>query len=244
MRRFFAPPENFKGENIKLGIEETRHLRDVLRLHEGDQASVFNGLGLEYSCTIKKISKKDALLSIVKKILPTAPESPLELTLAAAILPGEKFDLVVQKAVELGIVTLQPLYTKRCEARPEAGGRRLERWKKIALEAAKQSGRAKLMDVAESCQIAEFLPRHISLKSENDSLILFSERNGSGFSEIIPGKQMTAVIGPKGGWEDSELDLARDIGFSIVTFGGRILRAETAAIAMSAILQHRFGDLS
>ncbi|MEO7674229.1 MAG: RsmE family RNA methyltransferase, partial [Pyrinomonadaceae bacterium] len=172
------------------------------------------------------------------------PESPLELTLAAAILPGEKFDLVVQKAVELGVITLQPLYTKRCEARPEGGGRRIDRWQKIALEAAKQSGRAKLMAIAEACQISVFLPQCGERSTSVESLILFSERDGSGFTAIKESEKITAVIGPKGGWADSELDQARDNGFSIITFGGRILRAETAAIAMSAILQHRFGDLS
>lgn len=243
MRRFFSLPENFVGDNVTLGLEETRHLRDVLRLHEGDEASIFDGLGREFACKIEKISKKESILSIVQEISPAAPESPLALTLAAAILPGEKFDLVVQKAVELGIVKLQPLYTKRCEAKPERGIRRHERWTKIALESAKQSGRAKLMTVAEPCQISDFLPQCNLAKTE-DSLILFSERDGSGFDEIKAGKRMTAAIGPKGGWDDAELELARDTGFSIVTFGGRILRAETAAIAMSAILQHRFGDLS
>lgn len=243
MRRFFSPLEHFIDGSVTLSHEETRHLRDVLRLQEGDAASVFDGLGREFGCKIVKISKKETILSIVQEISPTAAESPLQLTLAAAILPGEKFDLVVQKAVELGVVDLQPLYTKRCEAKPERGIRRLERWTKIALEAAKQSGRAKLMTVAEPCQIFEFLPQCHSAKTE-DSLILFSERDGAGFDKIKAGRNMTAVIGPKGGWEDSELDMARDNGFSIVTFGGRILRAETAAIAMSAILQHRFGDLS
>ena len=243
MRRFFAPPENFIDGNIMLGLEETRHLRDVLRLHDGDQASVFDGNGREFLCTIGKISKSESALSIVAEISPAAPESPLELNLAAAILPGEKFDLVVQKAVELGIVTFQPLYTKRCEARPAGSGRRLARWKKIALEAAKQSGRAKLMTVAEPAQIADFLSQCSIGKTDDDGLILFSERSGTGFSGLKENRKITAVIGPKGGWEDSELDLARENGFSIVTFGGRILRAETAAIAMAAILQHRFGDI-
>ena len=244
MRRFYAPSENFNDTALTIGPEETRHLRDVLRLREGDETSVFDGHGREYLCTIQSISKKDSVLCVVREIEPTAPESPLELTLAAAILPGEKYDLVVQKAVELGIVCLQPLFTKRCETRPEASGRRLERWKKIALEAAKQSGRAKLMEVSEPCQIERFLADRPPATAEDTSLVFFSERDGGGFSGIKAGRKMKAVTGPKGGWEDSELAAARDNGFSIVTLGGRILRAETAAIALSAILQHRFGDLS
>ena len=244
MRRFFAPPKSIKDGKVILSLEETRHLRDVLRLREGDEASVFDGLGTEYICSIANISKNDSVLSIIKEIPPTGSESPLDLTLATAILPGEKFDLVVQKAVELGVNRLQPLHTKRCEARPEGTGRRLERWKKIALEAAKQSGRAKLMEISEPGRIEAFLERCGSLKSKTDILILFSERDGSDFARIESGKTITAVIGPKGGWEDAELEAARENGFSVVTFGGRILRAETAAIAMTAILQHRFGDLS
>ena len=244
MRRFFAPPENFIDGKVALGPEETRHLRDVLRLHEGDKVSVFDGLGREFACTVKKMSKKDSVLSLIEEISPTAPESTLELTLAAAILPGEKFDLVVQKAVELGIVKLQPLYTKRCEARPEASGSRLERWRKIALEAAKQSGRAKLMALAEPVRLSDFLLRPSVPRSKDESLIFFSERDGTGFPEIKAGKKITAVFGPKGGWDDLELDAAKQAGFAVITFGGRIMRAETAAIAMSAILQHRFGDLS
>ena len=87
-----------------------------MRLDEGDEVSVFDGLGREFSCRIQTISKKGSVLVILSEIPPAAPESTLDLTLAAAILPGEKFDLVVQKSVELGVVTLQPLYTIRCEA--------------------------------------------------------------------------------------------------------------------------------
>lgn len=244
MRRFFAPPENFIDGNITLGLEETRHLRDVLRLHESDEASVFDGLGHEYVCKIDKISKKETSLSIIKEIPPTAPESPLELTLAAAILPGEKFDLVVQKAVELGVHNLQPLYTIRCEVKHGGSRSKVERWKKIALESAKQSGRATLMKIAEPVRLSDFLLRPSLPRSKDESLIFFSERDGTGFPEIKAGKKITAVFGPKGGWDDLELDAAKQAGFVVVTFGGRIMRAETAAIAMSAILQHRFGDLS
>lgn len=243
MRRFFAPPEQITGGNVTLGIEETRHMRDVLRLSENDQASIYDGRGREYSCTIQSISKKNSVLSIIEEIPATAPESTLDLTLAAAILPGEKFDLVVQKAVELGVFNLQPLFTMRCEAKPEAAGRRMERWNRIAAEAAKQSGRAKFMEICEPCPVDAFLPQCKADRSEGDGLILFSERDGKGFSDIKASKKITAVIGPKGGWDDSELQSARDNDFTIVTFGGRILRAETASIAMSTILQHRFGDV-
>jgi 16S rRNA (uracil1498-N3)-methyltransferase len=242
MRRFYAPPESFKEGCVTLSLEETRHLRDVLRLREGEEASVFDGLGHEYECRIDTISKKDSVLSIVREIPAASPESPLDLTIAAAILPGEKFEITVQKAVELGVRMLQPLYTIRCEVKPGGGRSKIERWEKIALESAKQSGRATLMKIAEPVGLKDFFLRPSSLNDER--LIFFSERDGAGFAEIKAGKKITAVFGPKGGWDDLELEMAKKAGFAVITFGGRIMRAETAAIAMSAILQHHFGDLS
>lgn len=240
MRRFYSPHDQISESRVALGPEETRHLRDVLRLRVGDEASVFDGLGREFLTTVETVSKKDAVLKIVKEIEPSSPESPLEITLAAAILPGEKFEITVQKAVELGVQTLQPLYTKRCEVKPGGSGRRLERWQKIAVESAKQSGRARLMEIVEPIDIADFFE---TMKAEKTSLIFFSERDGQGFDTIKADKKITAVFGPKGGWDDAEIEAAKAVGFSIITFGGRIMRAETAAIAMTAILQHRFGDL-
>lgn len=239
MRRFFATPESFSDGHVTLGLEETRHLRDVLRLRSGDSISVFDGKGKEYLCLVAEIGKKTSVCSIVEPISPLSPESPLRLTLAAAILKGDKFDLVIQKAVELGISRLVPLQTIRSEARIKDGSKRLERWRRIALEATKQSGRATLMEILEPKTVDEIL----SL-SPSDRTFLFSERNGGPISAITSGDKLTAIVGPEGGWDDSELDAAASAKIPIVRLGGRILRAETAAIAVSAILQNLFGDLN
>ncbi len=241
MRRFYSPPDQISEGRVNLNADETRHLRDVLRLRVGDEASVFDGLGQEYRCLVSELSKKSAILEVQQEIEPSSPESPLDITAAAAILPGEKYEITVQKAVELGVYRLQPLYTVRCEMKPGGSGRRMERWRKIAAESAKQSGRARLMDIAEPVELTEFLADAGSIAGTK---IFFSERDGSDFNAIEPAMKMTAVFGPKGGWDDSELESAMAANFTIVTFGGRIMRAETAAIAMTAILQHRFGDLS
>lgn len=239
MRRFYAPPENFQADTIILDLEQTRHLRDVLRLHEGDTVQIFDGDGNEFLTAIENISKKETTLKIFEKIPATSPESNLELTLAVALLKGEKFDLAVQKCVELGVTKFVPLITKRCDVKPRDAEKKIERWRKIILESSKQCGRAKLMQIDE--------PKEFRIFTENcsdETKILFSERGGTKFSDLIPEKKITAVTGAEGGWEDSELDFAKSEGFQIVTFGGRILRAETAVIAVSAILQNRFGDLN
>jgi 16S rRNA (uracil1498-N3)-methyltransferase len=240
MRRFYAPPENFEGPLVTLGEDETRHLRDVLRLQNGSEIRVFDGMGREFLSLVESAGKKSSLLKITGEVPPASPESGLHLTLATAVLKGEKFDLVVQKAVELGVTTLIPLQTARCDVKISNAEKKVDRWRKIALEAAKQSGRARLMEIPGTFELRPFLDR---FKGSGD-LILFSERAGDKFTSVKPAKKITALIGPEGGWEDSEIEAAKKYGCTIVTLGGRILRAETAAISIAAILQHRFGDMS
>ncbi len=226
------------GDTVSLDVGETRHLRDVLRQSVGDEVIIFDGEGREFFCRILKISKDGAETRILNEIEPTAPESSFRIHVAAAITPPDKFDLIVQKCVELGVHQFTPLVTARCEIRVKDGSKKLERWQRIAFEAAKQCGRARLMAVN---RIVDFQP---FVEAEKSQMVMFSEREGEGFDEISRLSHLTALYGPKGGWEDSELTAARAGGASIITFGGRILRAETAAIALTAILQHRFGDMN
>lgn len=240
MRRFYAPPENFNGSKISLTIDETRHLRDVLRLHEGEKVNVFDGLGKEFLCEIENIERHKTILEMIEEVSPKSPESNLNLTLAMALLKGEKFDLVVQKACELGVSKIIPLNTKRADVKlkdHKESEKKLERWQKIALEAAKQCGRAKLMQL----QVPMDFNRFVEIA--DGTKVLFAERMGTSFSDLKVDKNIIAVVGSEGGWEDTEIDLAISKGFKIITFGGRILRAETAAIAISALLQNYFGDL-
>ncbi|MGI8640334.1 MAG: 16S rRNA (uracil(1498)-N(3))-methyltransferase [Pyrinomonadaceae bacterium] len=236
MRRFYAPVENFNEQKITLSLEETRHLRDVLRLREGEEIHVFNGGGKEFLCAIEKISKRETGLKILKEVLPTAPESSLDLTLAVALLKGEKFDLVVQKAVELGVTRFVSLNTKRADVKLKDGERKLERWQKIIVEATKQCGRAALMLIEAPIDFEKFIA------AADGEKILFAEKGGKSFSTVKGGAKIAAIVGAEGGWEDAEIEAAREKGFHIVTFGGRILRAETAAISIAAVLQNQFGD--
>jgi 16S rRNA (uracil1498-N3)-methyltransferase len=118
--------------------------------------------------------------------------------------------------------------------------KRIDRWRKIALEASKQSGRARLMKISEPVDFNDLLLSH---EDRRGPVWLFSERGGKPFPFDINTESLTAVVGPEGGWDSLELDLAIQKEVEIVTLGGRILRAETAAIAIAAILEHRFGDV-
>jgi 16S rRNA (uracil1498-N3)-methyltransferase len=253
-RRFYAPPEAFAqgGARVELSEEESRHLRDVLRLRAGDEAYVFDGEGREYACVVSELGgrKGAARLEVRGRVEAPSPESPLELTLAVALLKGEKFDLVVQKATELGVTLIVPVSTKRSDVRlrdeREESGRakRVERWRRLALEAAKQSGRARVPAVAEPRAFETFAGEAPSADSPR---VLFAERGGAGLDALAAAPQrptsVTALVGPEGGWDDEELELARARGWTIVTLGGRTLRAETAALTVCALLQHLFGDL-
>ncbi|HYY93341.1 MAG TPA: 16S rRNA (uracil(1498)-N(3))-methyltransferase [Pyrinomonadaceae bacterium] len=252
-RRFYAPPEAFApdGARVVLSAEESRHLRDVLRLREDDEAYVFDGEGREFACVVRGDGggrgRASATLEVRGPVEPPRPESPLELTLGVALLKGEKFDLVVQKATELGVMRVVPLETRRADVRlrdAKEAARRVERWRRLALEASKQSGRARVPAVAEPTTLDSLTsdaPRADELR------LLFAERGGDGLDAITfnNGSRpvVTALVGPEGGWDDEEIALARGRGSTIITLGGRTLRAETAAIAVAALLQHLFGDL-
>lgn len=242
MRRFYAPPENFTEAGVRLDADETKHLRDVLRLRQNDEVFVFDGAGSEFFCRVEAIQKHRADLKIISEVSPKSPESDLNLTLAVALLKGEKFDLVIQKAVELGARKIIPLETKRADVKikdSREAEKKLERWRRIALEAAKQSGRARLTRIETPTKFEKFIETAVETK------VLFAERNGAGLKnlELEKTSQMFAAVGAEGGWEDAEIEAARAKGFQIVTLGGRVLRAETAAIVVVALLQNHYGDL-
>lgn len=231
-----------------LAEDEARHLRDVLRLERGAEAFVFDGGGSEYRCVVEECQRARVMLNVLEQVEAARPESSLGLALAVALLKGEKFDLVVQKATELGVSEVVPVVTKQADVRlrDEAdAARRVSRWQRIALEAAKQSGRALVPSIAKPLLFSSL----IAAPSENEKWrVMFSERGGLELSETIkkaPASvaEITALVGPEGGWTDEEITQARDCGWSLVTLGGRTLRAETAAITATALLQYLFGDL-
>jgi len=138
-RRFYAPPIAFShdGQSATLSADETRHLRDVLRLRVGDEAYVFDGEGREFRGSVSNTDRSSSVLRISEEVQPLSRESPLNLTLAVALLKGEKFDVVVQKATELGAGCVVPLITSRADVRihnPEDAQKKQARWQRIVVE--------------------------------------------------------------------------------------------------------------
>lgn len=248
-RRFYAPPGafNFHSQTVTLETDEARHLREVLRLKPGDNVYVFDGAGKEFHAAIESSRRDSAVLNILEEVDPARPESSLQLTVAVALLKSDKFDLVVQKATELGVVRLVPMITRLADIKlkdESDSHKRLVRWRRIALEAAKQSGRALVPEIGAPVSFSEL----IASEASTDHKVLFSERGGMSLRSLpagMPGEsnELTALIGSEGGWTDVELEEAKKAGWIVTTLGGRTLRAETAAIVVTALLQHLFGDL-
>ncbi len=264
-RRFYAHPTSFTLDRsrVELAREEAAHLVNVLRLRAGAEVYVFDGEGREYVCTVAEReggrgAAREVVLDVQGEAEPARAESPLDLTLAAALLKGEKFDTVVQKATELGAARIVPVLTERGEVRWPGHGdetesaaavKRVARWERIAVEAAKQSGRARVPPVRVPIHLTTLLSEVAhDLDGVEERRVFFTERGGRGLVETVnewPASpaRLTAAVGPEGGWEDEEIEQAAQAGWCAVTLGGRVLRAETAAVVAAALLQHLCGDL-
>jgi len=252
--RFYAPPAEITGSSITLSPDESHHLSRVLRLRPGDQVSVFDGVGSEYTCKVSHSSGSRVVLEIIGQLTDQV-ESPLNLTLAQALVKGEKFDFIVQKATELGVSRIVPIVTEHSDVRiaDEKADRRLGRWRRVALEALKQCGRRVLLQIEPPQPFTEFLhcenPQSDDRTSGEVALMLaFTESGGASIDSLLAehrgGAPVTAVIGPEGGWSDAELRSMAEFGCHSVTLGRRILRTETASVVAIALIQHALGDLS
>jgi 16S rRNA (uracil1498-N3)-methyltransferase len=249
-RRFYAAPASIGERVVDLSSEESHHLARVVRLRAGDEAFAFDGCGREYRCRVVVADARRARLEIIEA-LASDVEPALDLTLGQALAKGEKFDFIVQKATELGVRSIVPLITENADVKlsGERAERRAERWRRITLEALKQSGGRRLVDIRQPTPLADFIAAITA--NENDTppaLLVFSERGGMAISEALCKvdhiRRVVALVGPEGGWSDGELGLLESSGARMVTLGPRILRAETAALVAVTLIQHRLGDLS
>lgn len=229
-------------ETLPLPGDAANHLLRVLRLCEGDRCVLFNGDGHDYHATLVEVGKRDARVCIEHaQVLDS--ESPLHVTLVQALARGEKMDWIVQKATELGVAAIMPVHSARSEVKLDAARseKRLAHWRSIAASACEQSGRARLPVLAEATPLAQALA---ALPAGGMRLLLEPQAEAILSSLPEPGGQRVVVaIGPEGGWSREDLDQLTEAGFSGLRFGPRVLRTETAGLAVLAALQARFGDV-
>jgi len=233
-----APLET--GGRVALTGSAARHLTRVLRLRPGQALTLFNGGGGEYAATIEAAHGEKVAVA-VGEAQAIERESPLALTLAQGVSRGERMDLVVQKATELGASRIVPLLTERSVVRLSApqAARKLEHWRAIAIAACEQSGRNRLPKVLSPVPLAEFLRQGAS-----GSRLLLSPTGSTRIQDVpTPVSSVTVLIGPEGGLTDAEQQAAVEAGFIPVRLGPRVLRTETAAITALALVQREFGDL-
>jgi 16S rRNA (uracil1498-N3)-methyltransferase len=242
MPRIYIPPERIRDEGIFLQSKEARYILAVLRLGPGDEVTVFDGEGREYRTALFDDYEGGVYLSIQEELNPER-ESPVRITLGQGLLKGEKMKFVIQKATELGVDRIIPLVSSRSIPLVEGEREtlRIERWRRIAQEAAKQCGRTVVPDVTQIHELGDFFSQ-----GEGARMILWEEEP-TPLREVIeridPKRGITLLIGPEGGFSEDEVSTAQGSGFLVAGLGQRILRAETASLSVLSILQHRFGDL-
>jgi 16S rRNA (uracil1498-N3)-methyltransferase len=236
-RRFYVPADSIRDEVAALPSDQAHHLRDVLRLGSGEVVEIFDGAGSGY---IGEVEFRDAAVYVRNLQKIAAEEPPAQLILAAALIKSAKFEWVLQKATELGVHEIIPLQTRLSEIDIPGGkiALRLERWDRIVREAAKQCRRF----AAPRIHVPKSLPAFLAMP-ELSALpkILFYEKASElwRLNDGLNSNRLVLCIGPEGGWEDREIDLARESGCGIFSLGPWVLRAETAAIAAVSIVQHQ-----
>ena len=238
MDRYFSESP-IAAEHVTLGGPEAHHLIHVMRCRPGLRVVLFDGLGGEYAATVTRVGRSEVELAVEPR-REVDRELPFSLTLAVALPKGDRQKWLVEKLVELGVTRLVPLVTARSVAQPVAGA--LERLRRGVIEASKQCGRNRLMEIAPPADGSEFLATAsvaaVRLLSHPDTTNLADsgwhapERSeGRGVPRAI-----IAAVGPEGGFADEEVAAARAAGWQPVALGRRILRVETAAIYLAAVL--------
>lgn len=243
-RSFFVEELEKGAATVLITGDELRHLRGVLRLREGEAITIFNGRGLIVKGVIERIDRQSATVSVLGEDT-ESKESGVHVVLLQALVKGDKNDFIVQKAVELGATGIV-FYAAKRTVPLLAGARgadRLVRWRKIAVEAAKQCGRSVIPDVGLADGIEEATAGHEDFLK----IMLWESETTRTMKDMLrtapAAKAVALLIGPEGGISDDDAASAAENGFTPVSLGRRILRAETAAIAGLTIVQYELGGL-
>ncbi|SDI93376.1 16S rRNA (uracil(1498)-N(3))-methyltransferase [Billgrantia gudaonensis] len=227
------------GGDVVLPEGPARHVARVLRLGPGAPLTLFDGAGREARGVLVEAGRKQVVARI-ETVEAGRGESPLAVHLGQAIAKGDRMDYAIQKAVELGVAAITPLYTEHGDVRlkGDRAARKLTHWQAVAGSACEQCGRAVVPRVHPPVELAEWLAgRHEALR-----LVLHPGGGGALERSEIPAA-VALLIGPEGGLAESEVEAAQGEGFVPLGLGPRILRTETAPVVALSLLQHRFGDL-
>lgn len=242
MSKFFIPRENISGNTLIIKGEDVKHITKVLRLGVGDIITCCDGMGNDYESKISHLSSE--IECEIMNTTKVETEANIRVILIQGIPKAAKMDYIIQKTTELGICEIYPCEMARCVSKPE-GGKKTERWQKIAMEAAKQSGRGIVPIVHDSIK----LPQAIEiLKSADISFIPYECEENNYLKPILQSakspKTVAFMIGPEGGFDKDEIEKLTSYNIPSVSLGKRILRTETAGEAVLAMVMYEIGDIN
>ncbi len=245
MNRFFTNKENINDSMVTLDGEDVKHIKNVLRLNKGDKIVVCDGHVWEYTVELESLEDNQINGTIIHKEM-SKQEPPIDIILYQSLPKGTKMDLIIQKATELGVKEIIPVITQRTIVKldnQKKEQKKLERWNRIALEAAKQSKRGRVPTVSNILNFKESLNL---LKDEDFVIVPYEDECKIGAKEILKKcktKRINIVIGSEGGFEEDEVLMLKEIGAYIISLGPRILRTETAGFTAISIALYELGDL-
>ncbi len=224
---------------IRLDQEQAHYLAHVLRMRRGDKLRLFNNGEYEYAASIVELSRRDGLLAVSQR-LKAGRESALQICLGIGISRGQHMDYSIQKAVELGVTRIVPVLSELSNVKLQRQDNKMTHWRKIIIHATEQSGRTRLARLEQPLAFSEFLADYPA------SLQLILQPAGeTAFNDIEQQPDsISLLIGPEGGFSETELLLAQERQFLPLRFGPRTLRAETAVVAAVCVCQQRWGDLN
>ncbi|NEX22271.1 16S rRNA (uracil(1498)-N(3))-methyltransferase [Thiorhodococcus mannitoliphagus] len=226
------------GAILELPSAQMRHVAQVLRLAVGDRLIVFNGDGYDYQASLAETERHRSTIAIDGRSEPE-PAPPLEIRLAIGVSRGERMDFALQKAVELGVNRLTPIFTKRSQVKLDGArlDKRMEHWRGVVIAACEQSGRRRVPALDRATRFEDWLD------AQRNGGLLLDPGGTAALADLAPPEHgLTLLIGPEGGFDPSERKAAGARGFLGVRLGPRILRTETAPLAAIAVIQALWGD--
>lgn len=233
MIRFFI--DKISGARHILRGEDAHHAIKSLRIGFGEKIILCDKSSIEYICSVEKILNQEVHVNVIRS-QKCVSEPDTKITLYQALPKSDKMDLIIQKSVELGVFEVVPTITSRCVSKPDEKSlmKKVDRWQKIAREAAKQSGRGIIPKILSPLNFEDA----VSKIAQYDKTLIFYENGGAPIKAALEGsnKNLAIFIGPEGGFETTEVELIKSSGAVVCTLGNRILRTETAAIAALAII--------
>jgi 16S rRNA (uracil1498-N3)-methyltransferase len=237
MTRVFVDGPLLADARVTLPEAAARHVGQVLRMRVGEALTLFDGGGGEYAAVIEAVERREVAVRL-GRFDAVDRESPLVLTLAQCISKGDRMDYTIQKAVELGVTEIVPVLSARSVVKLDAErwDKKLEHWRGVVVSACEQSGRTRVPNVAPVQTLSRWMPAATGLR-------LMLAPGGEKSLKSLQPEPATLLVGPEGGLADDEIAQARRVGFVPLGLGPRVLRTETAGVALIAALQAAWGDL-